>query len=942
MTTHLHLDSGWQLRAVSWPAEHSQAAALPARIPAQVPGTVHTDLLAAGLIDDPYLDLNEMNTEWIGHTVWEYSTVFQGEALAAGGGASEGGANEQGANKQGANKQGANEQGANVQALPARHELVCEGLDTVATITLNGHHIAHTYNQHRSWRFDITHAVLPGENRLSIRFDSAWEYAESQRIALGDRPNAYTTPFQYMRKMAANFGWDWGPQLVTAGVWKPARIETVRGAHIIGVQLDARPHGLDEGAFPRTANKGTIAATVRLAGNVEAGSRLRVSVTGPGGVEARTEQLLAATPAPATPAAQLAPSDASIEVQMSVELSDVHLWWPHGHGDQPLYDVTVELLTGEHPSSAHHRRVGFRTVELDTAADAHGSAFRFIVNGAPIVIRGANWIPDDCFIPRLTAARYRERVTQARDANLNLLRVWGGGIFERDEFFDACDELGVLTWQDFLFACAAYPEEAPLWQEVEAEARDNVARIAHRPSLVLLNGCNENIWGFFDWDWQGPLNGATWGLGYYTELLPRVCAELAPNVPYWAGSPFSGTMDITANAMGFGNQHLWEVWNRMDYANYQQYRPRFVSEFGFQGPPTWSTLTQALPSSDVAALAPDSPALLLHQKADDGNGKLARGLAPHLPEPHNIADWHYVTQLNQARAIVFGTEWFRSQSPTCMGTIVWQLNDCWPVTSWAAVDGFGRRKPLWHALRRANAPRLLTLVPRWQAVTEAVGVSAPLNGVDATAAAPSQPPASARLTDVQLGAQLTETTLRARDGELVAVNDGAEPWSVHGTLERVTGDGVLLRSVAFAQTLAPGERRVLASTGDVGVPGAADTSAILADEVLVVRADGAIPQVYPFVEDVNLPGLAATVVTAELGSWVDGVQEVTLSANRVARGVCLFVDRVVPEAFTEVSDIDVLPDTPVTVTVWTPTPLTAEQVQPGVVLRWLGDTMLEV
>jgi beta-mannosidase len=275
-----------------------------------------------------------------------------------------------------------------------------------------------------------------------------------------------------------------------------------------------------------------------------------------------------------------------------------------------------------------------------------------------------------------------------------------------------------MVWQDFLFACAAYPEEQPLRGEVEAEARDNVVRLMPHPSLVLWNGNNENLWGFRDWDWEPELDGDSWGEGYYLGLLPRIVAELDPTRPYTAGSPWSGSWDHHPNDPAHGTHHSWEVWNRRDFAEYRDSVPRFVAEFGWQAPPATATLRRALPGE---VLAPDSPGMLHHQKADDGNGKLNRGIERHFALPVDDFDrWHYLAQVVQARAVAAGIEHWRSEWPVCAGTVVWQLNDCWPVSSWAAIDGDGRLKPLYHELRRVYADRLLTLRPGPEGPTLAV------------------------------------------------------------------------------------------------------------------------------------------------------------------------------------------------------------------------------
>ncbi|MCX5330725.1 MULTISPECIES: glycoside hydrolase family 2 protein [unclassified Streptomyces] len=617
-------------------------------LPAAVPGCVHTDLLAAGVIPDPFLGRNETEVAWVGRREWTYE-----RELRAGSGHS------------------AHEQ----------TDLVFEGLDTAAEVRLDGRLLGRTRNMHRSYRFDVTGL----EGRLSVRFASAYAEAEAVRGKLGERPAAYHEPFQYIRKMACSFGWDWGPTLVTAGIWRPARLEhwsTARIARVRPLVTVDVERGLGVVELAVEVERTRVEASLAVQATVD-GVRVRASLDGASGV-------------------------------VRLEVPDVRLWWPRGYGEQPLYDVELTLLHGDDVLDVWRRRVGFRTVELDRSADEHGTGFTFVVNGERLFARGVNWIPDDVFPSRITRERYRERLAQAAGAGVDLVRIWGGGIYESSDFYDACDELGLLVWQDFPFACAAYPEEQPLRGEVEAEARENVVRLMPHPSLVLWNGNNENLWGFRDWGWEERLTGDSWGEGYYLGVLPRVVAELDPTRPYTAGSPWSGSWERHPNDPAHGTRHSWEVWNREDYAEYRREVPRFMAEFGWQAPPAYATLRRALPGEE---LVPDSPGMLHHQKADDGNGKLRRGLERHFAFPEGDFDrWHYLTQVNQARAVATGIEHWRSHWPVCAGTVVWQLNDCWPVTSWAAIDGDGREKPLYHELRRLYADRLLTVQGRAVAV----------------------------------------------------------------------------------------------------------------------------------------------------------------------------------------------------------------------------------
>ncbi|HWJ85575.1 MAG TPA: glycoside hydrolase family 2 TIM barrel-domain containing protein, partial [Cellulomonas sp.] len=428
------------------------------------------------------------------------------------------------------------------------------------------------------------------------------------------------------------------------------------------------------------------------------------------------------------------------------------------------------------------------------------------------------------------------------DAHLNLLRVWGGGIYESDDFYELCDERGLMVWQDFLLACFAYPEEEPHRSELEAEARENVTRLSSHPSLVLWNGGNENIWGHEDWGWKEKLDGRTWGAGYYYDVFPAVVAELDPTRPYAAGSPFSPHSDPTVvhpNDPDHGTHHQWEVWNRVDYTHYRDDVPRFSSEFGYQGPPTWATLERAVRNADGSPLAKQDAVWLLHQKADDGNGKLDRGMAPHLGVPDDFTDWHWATQLNQARAVEHAITHYRSWWPRTAGSIVWQLNDCWPVTSWAAIDGDERPKPLWWALRAAYADRLLTVQTRAEGLVLAV------------------------------------------------VNDTASPWTGTVAVRREELDGTHLASVDLPVDVAPRSVALLNLPDQVGVPDD------VAGEVLVAVLDG-VRTVHTWVDDVALH-LDAAPFDASV-EVVDGGYVVVVTARSLVKDLTLHVDRLDPTA----------------------------------------------
>ncbi|MEU4242034.1 glycoside hydrolase family 2 protein [Actinoplanes sp. NPDC026619] len=797
-------------------------------LPADVPGCVHTALLAAGRIEDPYLDENETKLAWIGRTTWEYTTTFT-PGLGA-----------------------------------PRIDLVCAGLDTVATIELNGSPIGRTANMHRGYRFSVQDLLRDGSNSLKIKFDSPYVYAEQERARLGDRPNAYPEPFNFIRKQACNFGWDWGPTLVTAGIWQPIGLHSWSVARLAEVrpQVTVAPDGT-----------GRVEVRVRLERAAEEPVTITASVAG----------------------RRATATVDGIEALLILTVDEPDLWWPRGFGAASLYDLDVALSSSQGEQlDSWSRRIGFRKVRVDTAGDA----FTLHVNDVPIFVRGVNWIPDDVFADRITRSRLRERFVQAAGANVNYLRVWGGGRYESEDFYELADEMGFLVGQDFLFACAAYPEEEPFRGEVEAEARENVIRLSSHPSLVIWTGNNENLWGHEDWDWKAPLAGRTWGAGYYFDLLPRLVAELDPARFYWPGSPYSGAPNRYPNDPAAGTTHIWDVWNTDDYTKYAAYRPRFVAEFGFQAPPAFATLARAL-SDDP--LAPDSPGMAHHQKAIGGDQKLERGLANHLPAPRDFDDWHYLTQLNQARAVAYAIKHFRSLRPLCMGSIMWQLNDCWPVTSWAAVDGDGRKKPLWYAMRDAYADRLLTLQPRTAAAPVAGGPDETTPGEIFTA--PGAP-------------------------ALVAVNDGGEPWIVSATVTRRNLSGDILAASFLNFTVAPGGAVTIPLPADLTTPEDPATE-------LVVAESGDDRTFWFFAEDKDIAWPApsfTTSVTSDSEST-----KVTVTATSILRSLTLYPDRLDPSAETDKAGVTLLPGDTVTFNILSAKPLDGTELTSRPVLRCVND-----
>ena len=798
------LHDGWTVTPGDGPHGKDRLA----RVPAIVPGCVHTDRLAAELLDDPFADDNESAQRWIGQTDWTYQTRFDADPDGC-----------------------------------DRHDLVFEGLDTVADVRLNGNLVLSARNQHRSHRVDVTGLLRGDDNDLEVSFTSPVRWANAQSAVLGARPRPYPLPYEAIRKSASSFGWDWGIHTATSGIWRPVALESWSIARIDSMRLDARPDD---------AGGGTLRADI-LIERAHPEAELAVSV-----------DLLGQHRHEVIPAGQ-------DSVLIEIPIERVRRWWPVGYGEQVLYDVGIELLHDGTALDSRRRRVGFRTVHWDTSADAHGTGFTLHVNDRPVLVKGVNWIPDDALVTRVTDHQYRRRLEQARDAHVNLVRVWGGGIYESEAFYDACDEMGLLTWQDFLFACAAYPEEEPVRSEVEAEAREQIVRLSGHASLVLLCGNNENLMGHDDWGWQRSLDGATWGAHYYFDLLPRLVAELAPGTPYIPGSPYHPDGG-RANDERHGPVHLWEQWNTDDWRTYRQQAPRFVAEFGWQGPPAWSTLTDAVHD---APLTPESPGMLVHQKAADGNIKLRDGLLAHLPVPREMADWHWAMQWNQAAAIRFALGHFRSTGITS-GTIVWQLNDCWPVTSWSAIDSAGRCKPVWHALQQAYAPR-----------------------------------------EIVIDEDAHTATL---------LNDTDQAWTGSVRLRRLAFDGTELAQAEHQARVLPRSIETFAIDDDVAEPVHPDS------ELIVVDFGGR--RGFGWFAEPRLSALTPAAIESTVAATPDGAT-MTILARNLVRDLALLVDRAHPGATVDRALVTLLPGERARFTITAVSDATA--LQDPLVMRSLND-----
>lgn len=646
------LEQGWVFREENpEPIPNSRPGAW---LPARVPGHVHLDLHRNGVIPDPLTRMHERGVQWVDEVDWTYRCEFSiGEAdLAAG-----------------------------------RQILRFEGLDTVATIVLNERIIGETDNMFVAQELDVTAALVAGANVLEVRFTSAQRVAEERLAAFGaedeeaadlaSRPDRLgLTPRSMVRKAQYMFGWDWGPRLRSCGIWQDVKLLSVPRARITATGWDA--------SF---GSEGPCIVTVRLhVDGADDGLEVVARLTGHG-ADARSG-------APVR--------DGAAEVSLVVD--DPHRWWPAGHGDQPLYHLGLSLVADGEAIDERSLRIGLREVALIREPDEAGETFAFAVNGQPIFAKGANWIPVDSF-PSTGSERLPALMRLARDCGMNMLRIWGGGVYESEAFYDLCDELGLMVWQDFPYACAQYPDDEPTVALAAAEAREAVRRLRNHTALALWCGNNENQWlrrlGAF-----GRPTPRLCGEVLYDQVLPAVVAEEDPGRPYWPGSPFGTGPDPSGEHDG--DCHYWNVWHGAgDWRHYESCRARFVSEFGFSGPPAKRTLEEALDPSDLGV---DTPGMRWHDKTNKGYGTYLGYIGLHYPEPATFDDLIYYGQLNQADAMRFGIEHFRRLRPHTMGTLVWQLNDCWPVQSWAWVDYQLRPKAAWYAARRFFAPLLLSLV----------------------------------------------------------------------------------------------------------------------------------------------------------------------------------------------------------------------------------------
>ena len=637
MTEQMNLGGAWRMREADSETWHS----------AHVPGSVYADLMADGTMPNPFWRENELDAFERMKKDYVYQRTFTV---------------------------------TEAQLAHAHVELVCEGLDTLAHVSLNGREIAFADNMHITWVWDVKEQLHAGENTLEIRFDSPILYcAKKAEEAPGWESSDATPGFRHLRKAHCMFGWDWGPRLPDAGIWRPIFLRTWDTAR------------LENALMLQAHHDGVVDVTIRpeIAGE----SAWSAEITAPDG-----EVIII----PETTAAE-----------QVITIEHPQLWWPNGLGKQPLYRVTVRLATGD----TRVWRIGLRTMTVSREKDEWGEEFCHVVNGMKVFAMGADYIPEDNILARVTPERTRRLLEDCKAANFNAIRVWGGGYYPDDAFYDICDELGLLVWQDLMYACAFYDLTPDFERSIRVETHQNVARLRHHASLALICGNNE-MEMFMAGANSALINHRTWEfvptyphhitdyVKMFEYILPAIVKETAPQTYWWPASPSSGGNFDAPNDENRGDNHYWDVWHgEKPFTEYRKFFFRYASEFGFQSFPCLKSVKQFTLPDDRNIF---SRVMERHQRNQAANGKILSYLSQTFRYPNSFDDLLYASQLMQAEAIRYGVEHWRRNRGRCMGAIIWQLNDIWPVASWASIDYYGRWKALHYAAKRFFAPVMIS------------------------------------------------------------------------------------------------------------------------------------------------------------------------------------------------------------------------------------------
>ncbi|MBI9095542.1 MAG: glycoside hydrolase family 2 protein [Sphaerochaeta sp.] len=619
-------------------------------IPCTLPGDIHSALLEQELIADPYWGTNELDIQWVGQSDWILSKTFSvtKEQLASG------------------------------QAV-----LTLTMADTIIDVVVNSKKAGSCNNQFRRFRFDLTHLLVVGENTLSLEFASAENAAirEAEKLSYPIPYSVYPVSAKHrnlIRKTQCHSGWDWGPCIMSFGLYEPIAFQFVNEGFIESVVTDTKK--LASGAWE---------ARIKVIYNSSMDQRLpSIAILG----KARQRSNVDLT-------------TGLNEIVFTLMCEDVQLWWPAGEGNQALY--TLELAIGEQSLT---KRIGFRTIEVKTEddADKEGRSMTFSVNGRDIFAKGANWIPADALFSRLTGDRYEQLLQNCIDANMNMLRLWGGGLYEMESFYDLCDEKGLLLWHDCMFSCSMYPSNPEFLANVEAELRYQIPRLRDHASIALWCGNNEDL-GAISWYEASKNNPWRYVIDYdrlNEGTVGRVIQELDPTRQWWPSSPSAGPGDYSDNWHNDnkGDMHFWSVWHEgKPFEEYYSISPRFVSEFGYQSFPSLSTVEEYAPVTEHNLT---SEVMEHHQKNDRGNSIIIENFSRYFRFPHGFEQMLYLSQVQQAMAMKTAIEYWRTLRPHCMGTLYWQLNDNWPVASWSSIDYTGKWKLLHYSAKKFYAPSL--------------------------------------------------------------------------------------------------------------------------------------------------------------------------------------------------------------------------------------------
>jgi beta-mannosidase len=612
-----------------------------------VPGSVYNDLLQAGIIEDPFYRDNEKNAKDIMRREYRYYRSFD-----------------------------VSEDLYHSDVL----ELVCEGLDTLATIHINGHILAETDNMHRTYTLDVKPYIQLGTNEIIIHFHNTLDYiAKKQETTPLWGVETTVDGFSHIRKAHSSFGWDWGPQLPDAGIWRDIYLKAYNTARIQDVYM-TQHH-----------TEGQVELELRL--ELESWSsqalKVEVCITTPDGKTMRTlNQAKNGTQS------------------LIMTINRPQLWWPNGYGDQPLYKVAIGLFDGELQVDQQDYTIGLRTIRVRQEPDTWGESFEFEINGTSIFAMGANYIPEDNLLPRTSKEKTEILIQDCIEANFNCIRIWGGGIYPDQDFYDLCDRYGLIVWQDFMFACAVYDMSDEFAANIKQEAIDNIQRIRHHASLGIWCGNNEIESAIVDWGFPKTEKMKEDYIKQFEVLLAGVAAQYDPNTFYWASSPSSGGSFDNPSDQNRGDAHYWDVWHGLKpFTEYRSFHFRFCSEFGFQSFPNVKTIESFSEPEDRNIF---SYVMERHQKNDGANGKIMYYLSQNFKYPKDFSSLVYASQLLQAEAMKYGVEHWRRNRGRCMGAIYWQLNDCWPVASWSSIDSHGRWKALHYFAKRFFTPILLS------------------------------------------------------------------------------------------------------------------------------------------------------------------------------------------------------------------------------------------